>query len=183
MKLKQDGRVWLQRYDITFLAYELDSTPRSVISEIFSEQTFFIADANDERYQFEAFLEQPENVTWVMSQEWLVNYTNYADVPLEELEALLRRIRDRHSSEVEDFNSMSQDYRKQHYRDACEQFSKDSHRIASFEALIQAKKGEAKFLFPGETPPVIHTDPSTKRSNPITRLFQQLANLFDRGAQ
>ena len=149
MKIKIGEEVYLQNYEIKYLVHDLSSFPDSILQEIFDEDrnNFFMSGpANG--FWFECAFRNANSVKWLMEQDWIVDYDEYARKPLPELEALVKHLKAEHAADINEFNAKDKTYRKDHFKEASDKFDKASHKISSLENLIAASKGEVNFVFP-----------------------------------
>ena len=134
-------------------------------------------------FRSECVYKEPENVKWLMEQDWIVDYDEYVKMPLAELEALQERLKAERSAGIDEFNAKDEAYREAHYDEESDKFDKLGHKIASFGDLIEFRKGEFKFVFPDEyRGKTAISDASSATSTPQKKpgFF---ARLFGRGAQ
>jgi len=176
MKLKIGNKVYLQKYEVAHILHELSSFPASIMQETFyGDNEFFFMNGLADAFQFECVYKEPENIKWLMEQDWIVDYDEYADMPLAELEALHERLKTEHSAGVDEFNAKDEAYRKAHFKEENDKFNKSRHKIASLGDIIGFCKGEVKFIFPDEyqSKAVVSDTASApqKKSNFFTRLF------------
>ena len=150
MKLKVGEKVYLQNYDIAFIVYELDSLPIEISNELFSKNDIFHTSGRNNNLRFEYSFEDPEAIEWLMSRDWIIDFDEYIDKSLSELESLLDQLCSEHSAKTGEFNTKSVEYRKEHYDEETDEYNKREHRIDSLHLLINFRKGEIGFVFPKE---------------------------------
>ncbi|MDO5480744.1 MAG: hypothetical protein Q4F60_00125 [Candidatus Saccharibacteria bacterium] len=89
MKLKIGEKVYLQVYDLIFIACELGGCPTSIVREAFSyddsEVLLALEDEAEKLFWFKYCFREPENVEWLMAQDWIVSYNKYAEASISEL--------------------------------------------------------------------------------------------------
>ena len=179
MKLKIDDQVYLQKYEIAHIIHDLRSFPGTLLDELFGgeESGFFFMNGPDDGFHFECAFKHPDNVAWLMAQDWIVDYDEFADMPLDELNALIERLHDEYRAGVDDFNAKDEDYRAAHFDECSEKYDLLGYRIASLRDLVCYRKGECKFVFP-EGYPTKESSNSTSAAPPkkpglFARLFKR----------
>ena len=185
MKLKIGDKVYLQKYEVAHLMHSFNSFPGSVLHEVFSdgEDSFFFMSGPADDLRFESVFKNPASVKWLMKQEWIVDYDEYVEMSLTELEALQERLKAKHSADIDEFNAKDEAYREAHFDEESDKFDKLGHKIASLGDLIEFRKGKVKFVFPDEYQgktaiPGASSTTSTPQKKPSF-----FARLFGRGAQ
>ena len=184
MKVKVDENVYLQKYEVAHIMHDLSSFPATVMNEAFGdgEDSFFFMNGPADGFRFESVFKNPASVKWLMEQDWIVDYDEYSEMPLPELEALVERLKSEHDAGIDEFNARDEAYREKHFEEISDKFHKDSHKISSLDDLISARKGKVTFVFPdgyqGKTTPDASGATSTPQKKP-----NFFARLFGRGAQ
>ena len=107
-----------------------------------------MANLKKDGFRFECVFEQPENVEWLMSQDWIVDFDEYVKMPLKELVNLDICLKDEYHAAVSSFNIQNEAYRREHYNEMSKKFDNDNHRINSIGFLIEARRGKVDFIFP-----------------------------------
>lgn len=153
MKLKVGECVYLQKYEIAHITHDLNSFPAGIFDELFGgggEPGFFFMNGPEDGFRFDCVFKNPQTIKWLMDQDWIVDYGEYAEMPTSELEKLIERLKQEHSTGVDEFNAKDEAYREKHFSEASEKFDQDAHKISSLEYILAARKGKAKFVFPDE---------------------------------
>ena len=177
MKIKIGDKVYLQKYEVAFIMHNLNDFPDSIFRETFGEvngKLFFMSGSVD-CFQFKQVYKKPENVEWLMAQDWIVDYDEYSKMSLAELKTLYKRLRKKRSADIREFNAKDKDYRKAHFDEEDDKFNKLGHKIDSLEGIIDYRKGKVKFIFPKEYKNKTTSTPQKKPSF--------FARLFGRSAQ
>lgn len=181
MKLRIGGKVYLQKYEFMHFMHKLNEIPDSIFQEVFNNNggIFFINSPID-GFRFECVYQKPENVKWLMEQDWLVDYDEYTELSLAELETLQEHLRIKRIDDIAEFNAEDDAYREAHFDEESDRFDKLKHKISSLGYLIKFRKGEITFIFPDEY------QSQTPTSGPVStprRKFDFFARLFGRSAQ
>lgn len=153
MKLKVGECVYLQKYEIAHITHDLNSFPAGIFDELFSgdgEPRIFFMNGREDGFRFDCIFKNPQTVKWLMDQDWIVDYDEYAEMPVSKLEALIKRLDTERSIKINEFNAKNEGYRKEHYAKASEEFNQSGHKIFSLECILRAHKGKVKFTFPNE---------------------------------
>ena len=152
MKLKIGDKVYLQKYEVSHILHDSNAFPSSILDETFDDGKCkaFIMNGPADGFQFKCVYEKPENVKWLMDQSWIVDYDEYAEMSLAELEALWEHLRVKRSTGIDEFNAKEEAYKKTHFDEASEKFDKLGHKITSIGYLIRLRRGEVEFIFPVE---------------------------------
>ncbi len=150
MKLKIGDVVYLQKYEIAHIMHNLTRIPYDIIQETFNDDDddFFCMDGPNDGFWFRCAYIYPKNIEWFMQQDWIIDYSWYAKMPLKELEAIRERLEVECATSIDKFNAKSKAYRKAHFEEKNDAFSKFEHKIASLGYLIDHLKGETTFTFP-----------------------------------
>lgn len=177
MKLKIGDKVYLQKYEVAHIMHELNGFPGSILDETFGgdEDSFFFINGPTDGFRFECVYKEHENVKWLMEQDWIVDYDEYAEMPLAELRAFQERLKAERSADIDEFNAKDEAYRETHFDEQSDKFDKLKHKIASLGDLIRFRKGEIIFGFPDEYQGKTASTPQKKPGF--------FARLFGRGAQ
>lgn len=185
MKLRIGDRVYLQKYEVAHILHELNSFPAGIMQETFSnsESGFFFMNGPADGFRFECIYKKPNNVEWLMGQDWIVDYDEYARISLTELKALYERLKSEYSTGVSEFNAKDEAYREAHFEEESDKLNNFSHKIASLENLIEFREGKVKFVFPdGYQDRTVIPNASSATSTPQKKA-SFFARLFGRGAQ
>lgn len=177
MKIKDGQKVFLQKYEVTYIMHELNSVPAGIVEEIFKDDEPFIMSGPADGQVFDCVFQNPETTKWLMEQDWVVDYDQYKNVPVAELEALCRQLEKEYSSGANDFNAKDNAYREKHFNEQNEKFSNMRHKIASLYLMLEHLEKKANFVFPDEISSHSVFPKNTKRKSGF------FARLFNRGAQ
>ena len=179
MKVKVGKKVYLQKYDVAYILHDLNSIPATVMNEVSGdgEDGFFFMNDPTDAFRFEFIFENPASVKWLMEQDWIVDYDEYAGMPLAELESLCERLKVEHSESIDGFNAKDEAYRKMHFDTQKDNLNKLGHKIVSLEHLVGFRKDNVKFIFPDE-----YRGKTTFTSKPQKKLGF-FARLFGRSTQ
>lgn len=148
MKIKVGNKVYLQNYEADYIMRDVVGSPMSINQESSIESGTFFTDGPVERLRFGSIYKDPDNVSWIMAQDWIIDYEEYAKKSLQELEYLYECLKVECVSGIEEFNARDEVYRDLHYDEESEKFSRLSHKIASIGLLIGVHKGKTNFILP-----------------------------------
>ena len=186
MKLKIGDKVYLQKYEVAHIIHELNGFPGGILDETFGGDegnSFFFMNGPTDRFRFECVYKEHENVKWLMEQDWIVDYDEYAEMSLAELRALQKRLKAERSADIDEFNAKDEVYRETHFDEQSDKFDKLGHKIASLGDLIRFRKGEIKFGFPGEYQGKTAISGASSATSTPQKKPGFFARLFGRGAQ
>ena len=182
MKLKIGNKVYLQKYEVAYIMYNLTELPGSFLDETFSDDDhkFFFMNSAADGLRFDYAYEDPQNVAWLMEQDWIVDYAEYAKTSFDDIKSLVSNLRMHRESAIDEFNSKSEDYRRTHYDEESAKFDRSAHKISSLEKIIEYRQGEVEFVFPNVYREKSAAEPSKnpatpKKPNFFTRLFSRSA--------
>lgn len=170
MKVKDGQKVYLQKYEVSYIMHELNCVPACIVNEIFKYGTPFIMSGPIDGYKFCVF-EDPKNVEWLMEQDWIVDYDQYKSTPISKLKCLCEELKNEYSAGAKDFNNRDIDYREKHFEEQGEVFSKLRHRISSLELMTEHLKHEVDFDFPIDIISHCVSYKPTKKPGFFARLF------------
>ena len=148
MKIKVGNKVYLQNYEADYIMRDVVGSPMSINQESSIESGTFFTDGPVEGLRFGSIYKDPDNVSWIMAQDWIIDYEEYAKKSLQELEYLYECLKVECVSGIEEFNARDEVYRDLHYDEESEKFSRLSHKIASIGLLIGVHKGKTNFILP-----------------------------------
>lgn len=171
MKLKFGEKVYLQKQEISYILHEVDNVPRCIFNEIFYEDNIFFVFNASNAYNFRYAFEDQTSIEWLMAQDWIVDYEEYAKMSTTELETLCDELIEKRSAEIAEYNSCGEKYREKHYREACESFDQSAHKINSLQELIANRNGKIEFIFPEGYVPKTTNTPKNKPGL-FARLFK-----------
>ncbi|MBR0461086.1 hypothetical protein IJI91_03875 [Candidatus Saccharibacteria bacterium] len=186
MKLKIGDKVYLQKYEVAHIIHELNGFPGGILDETFGGDegnSFFFMNGPTDGFRFECVYKEHENVKWLMEQDWIVDYDEYAEMSLAELRALQKRLKAERSADIDEFNAKDEVYRETHFDEQSDKFDKLGHKIASLGDLIRFRKGEIKFGFPGEYQGKTAISGASSATSTPQKKPGFFARLFGRGAQ
>ena len=173
MKIKIGDKVYLQKYDVSHILGETNEIPASFFQEVFSNSNcFFMCGDKSDGFYFEKIFKDPGSVKWLMEQDWLVNYDEYKDTSLLELEVLRDSLIKSYKDAAIALNAKEGDCTFKRYEEEKDKLNKLTHKITSIECLIAFRKGQIKFLFPPEYHGRTTYDiPSEEKPSFFKRLF------------
>ena len=186
MKLKIGDKVYLQKYEVAHIIHELNGFPGGILDETFGGDegnSFFFMNGPTDGFRFECVYKEHENVKWIMEQDWIVDYDEYAEMSLAELRTLQKRLKAERSADIDEFNAKDEVYRETHFDEQSDKFDKLGHKIASLGDLIRFRKGEIKFGFPGEYQGKTAISGASSATSTPQKKPGFFARLFGRGAQ
>ena len=186
MKLKIGDKVYLQKYEVAHIMHELNGFPGGILNETFGsdeDSSFFFMNGPTDGFRFECVYKKHENVKWLMEQDWIVDYDEYAEMPLAELGAFQERLKAERSADIGEFNAKDEAYRETHFDEQSDKFDKLGHKIASLGYLIRFRKGEIKFGFPDEHQSKTAISSASSATSTPQKKPGFFARLFGRGAQ
>lgn len=152
MKLKVGKKVYLQEYEIAFIARKLSGFPASILQEALGDNdgNLGLMDNPMDCFRFGYVFEDPKNVKWLMNQDWILDYRTYARRLPIELEVLRDNLEEKLHAAIKAFNARDETYRKKHFDGENERLDKMSHKIDSIEAMIDHRRGKVEFVFPDD---------------------------------
>lgn len=167
MKLRIGEKVFLQKYEIAFLLCETKDFPADILREAAEPGGVFRINSPMDCFRFDCKFENPANVEWLSAQDWILDYDEYVQMPLDELAACREDLQHEILSCQELFRSGQGNL---------ETLYKLDHQDASIRGIIEFRKGRTEFVFPSEY------------DGPVSfSIFGNLVNrfrrLFSRGAQ
>ena len=185
MKVKVGERVYLQKYEVAHIMHDLNSIPATVMDEVFgdSEGGFFFMNGPTDAFRFESVFKNPASVKWLMEQDWIVDYDEYAEMPLAELEAFQERLKAERSADIDEFNTKDEAYGEAHFDEESDRFDKLGHKIVSLGYLIKFRKGEVRCVFPDEYQSKTAISGASGATSTPRKKLGFFARLFGRGAQ
>ena len=129
MKIKIGEKVYLQKYDIARLMQSHCAIPSSLFAELFLNNEVFFVNGTSDAWRFDCVFEQPENVEWLMGQDWIVDYDKYVVMAISDLEKLADRIDLEQPADMKELDE-------------------NRHKVSSIHTLVAAIRGEIVFVYP-----------------------------------
>jgi len=168
MKLKIGDAVYLQKTDVAFLIYEVGAFPGSFIDELFSGRDMFFINGGIDSLKFSLRFEEPENVEWLMAQDYIPDFEILNGQTISELKKIVDALSNRSREISTEFTDMPLDYQKEHIGQFKMEQSLVAFKQVSYEKMIDYLRGKAEFTFPNGYRPV---KPETKKKGWFFGLF------------
>ena len=102
MKMKLGDTVYLQTYDLIFMMDEIPDATGVLDEALGGGHTLYVDPTT--KYAFRFAISEPKNVRWVMSQDWLVNFDQFRETPVADLEKLHVRLERAFDEDKQFFN-------------------------------------------------------------------------------
>lgn len=150
MKIKIGDKVYLQKYEVAHILHDLWSMPMCIVEETLGDDKSgcFVMKGPRDCYNFECVYEDPDSVKWLMEQEWIVDYDEYAEKSVKELQRAYEQMSKECFERRKSFMDMDYTYRMEHHDEMNEKQSQLIHKITSIEDLIVFREGFRRFKFP-----------------------------------
>lgn len=171
MKIKIGQKVYLQKYDVSYIMHDLNSVHYSIIDEIFKDSKSFIMNGAMDGYAFDCVFEDPTNVKWLMDQDWIVDYDQYKNKTAAEVVALCEELIEQGKIKAEEFNAKDPEYREKHFLECREHLSNLEHKLNSLEAMANYLDKKIKFALPKQIGEHSVTLKNAKKPGFFARLF------------
>lgn len=144
----EDGKevVYVQMQDMGFLNSIDDPIPASIYIQVFGNGVTVIGENN--RFDYVRF-EQENEVEFFRDLEAVVNYEEFANLSLEEIEKKANELGEKISSIVDTYNSMPQEERRKNAK-LLEDFEKLKYRCQWIATIYSAKYNNEKLPMPSE---------------------------------
>lgn len=150
---KEEKVVLLQGYEALFIASHPQGAPRLLLGEIkrfLKNQTF---DGTADSNQFNCVISEPQNIEWIMNQNWIVNFEQFCELRPDELSEIISNTKDEFLDKIADFNAQDKAFRDENFAAVGELIEQKRHQVLSLELMLQYLKGEVSFTFsPVEEP-------------------------------
>lgn len=147
MKLFVRNKVYLQTYEISFIMHRTICFPRVMHEEILGNDLEIDAD-NIDPMSFSYHFRERDSIEWIMAQEWLVDFDEYASMPADEIKAIYDKLVMERAKKIDDFNRRSDLYRTKHIGEVRKRFDLLSHQIRSLEDIYKYQKSELQLVLP-----------------------------------
>lgn len=153
MKIKEGDYVFLQRYDVDFIRKDLNLASYCVLDEIFhpdavaSIQTIELDSAKKSPYEFAFVFHHPNNVAWLMKQDWIVDYDKYAKRPAEEIDKIVSAA-DAKLRKIVTHRNHSRIEKRRRDASFSDMMQKTAHHCRSLDVLYNYLAGNEDFIFP-----------------------------------
>lgn len=142
--------VYLQGYEAMYLVLRQPEVPESLLDELCNyTQSRTLAQTRDS-YDFDCKIMRPSNVTWIMNQDWIVDFSQYNNMNSFELRRLITIIKQSFCEEISRFNAESKAFRDENYAATGILINRKRHQVSSMELFIEYLDGTVEFGFPDE---------------------------------
>ena len=152
MKLKIGDKVYLQKYDVSYLLHHIRAFPSRLMEEIFCGDDdlggIFWMNGGADGLSFDQKFEDKQNVEWLLAQDYILNFEDFKDKSIEELEVFNKEEEARGCKICNDFNGMPEEYRKEHYDETEDTIKRSNAKRLSYNFMIAYLSGEREFIFP-----------------------------------
>ena len=152
MKIKIGEKVYLQKYDVARILQNTPAFPGNLVNEIFDDDSsgvFYIMHPK-EGLEFSCVFEDPTNVEWLMSEDWIIDHDEYAKMSVATLKSLYRHLEKTSRAKVNNFNLQPREYRELHYDEINLELYKEAHKLKSLRILINELTGIMPLNLPDE---------------------------------
>lgn len=109
MKIITDNVAYVQKNDLAYLTRSGGVVPASIFTKFLNDEIVIVIDSN--RYEFVEF-NDPEEIEFFKSVDWMVDYASVKDLSDEEITSLAGNILAERNAIAEQFNSMSPEEKK-----------------------------------------------------------------------
>lgn len=149
MKIKIDDKVYLQKYEIADMTHNPKYYPQCVLDEVFAHgDEVFVMNRALDAYHFANVFKNPESIKWLMEQDWIVDYDEFAKKPLQTIKDLAYGVYTEETKIVQDFNRKDIEYRDKHFDEVRDKTYKLGVKARSLGIMIYFLEGEVTFEFP-----------------------------------
>lgn len=176
MKLKIGQKVYLQKYEASYIIHSLNFVQAGIVDEIFKTGKPFIINGPIDGYAFDCVFENSDNVKWLMDQDWIVDYNQYKGKTPAEIMDICKKLVEQGNAEAEEFNAKDPKYREKHFLECREHLNNLEHELDSLEIMTKHINKKIKFALPEQA-----DEHSVGPKNAKKPGF--FARLFGRGAQ
>lgn len=156
MKLMVGDIVYLQRYEVSHLINEKHHYNRNIMQEIFETNQKLPQSTGSDGYIFDYSFQNVSNTTWLMAQDWILDYREYRKLSVPDLKLLTWGLKKNLDQAVNDFNAKPKEYRDKCYKEESIRFMNEHYKIHSLVIMEKFLQGEIQFLFPKNIIPYIN---------------------------
>lgn len=144
---EKENTVLLQGYEAVYIAFHPQKVPDLLLKEIsnFLKSQVLSGAANSNR--FNCVISEPQNVAWLMDQNWIVDFDQFSKLTPDELAEIISDTKDEFLSKIAKFNAQSKSFRDKNFAAVGEIIEQKRHQVLSLELMLQYLKGEIKFVF------------------------------------
>lgn len=147
MKRKTREGVLVQKYEIAQILH-MEDLPRCVADEIADSGGLVYMSNLSDGLRFDHLFVEPESVEWLMGQDWILDYDEYSDMELPELQARREALKTEVDSSVASLNDNGRTYGSDRFSEAKNKLDRLNHKLTSLDAMIAEREGRLKFDFP-----------------------------------
>ena len=150
MKIKIGREVYLQKYEVAYIMREVSDVPASFTQELLADGNPFVMTGFEDSLKFACVFKKSKNVSWLMAQDWILDYNSYKDAPYAALKSTRKKLIRSYRAETEAFDSREESFRRKKRPEHEEKISKMQHKEYSFELLLKFFKKKIYFALPEE---------------------------------
>ncbi len=139
MKRKIGNAYCIQKYDLYKITTELSLVSSSFIEEAKGQVVYFHLCEEHDMEQFSCIIRRPENVQWLMEQDWILDYDQCNSMSDHELRALREKFRHYMEAEIEAMGQYALHDHLNYPVEEADYYCKEHHRLQSLDWLISFK--------------------------------------------
>ena len=148
MKRKAKEGVLVQKYEIAQILHGVEDLPRCVADEIADSGGLVYMSNLSDGLRFDHLFVEPESVEWLMGQDWILDYDEYSNMELPELQARREALKAEIDNGMASLNNNSGTYGSDRFSEAKNKLDRLNHKLTSLDAMIAEREGRLKFDFP-----------------------------------
>lgn len=147
MKRKIEEGVLVQKYEIAQILHGVEDLPKSVADEIADNGGLVYMSNLSDGLRFDHLFEEPESVEWLMGQDWILDYDEYSNMELPELQTRREALKKEIDDDVATLNSDGGTYGSGKFCEAKSRLDRLNHKLTSLDAMIAEREGRIIFTF------------------------------------
>lgn len=140
MKKSIGNAIYIQKYDLYKITTELSSVPSSFAEEAKNQVVYYHLCDEHDMQQFSCAFRRPENIQWLMEQDWILDYDQCNKKSIQELRALREKFKGSMEAEIEAMSKYAPHYHTNFLAEEADFYFKEYHRLQSLDLLICTKK-------------------------------------------
>lgn len=142
MKKRIGNAICIQKYDLYKITTELSSVPSSFAEEAKNQVVYYHLCDEHDMQQFSCAFRRPENIQWLMEQDWILDYDQCNKKSVQELRALREKFKGSMEAEIEAMSKYAPHYHTNFLAEEADFYFKEYHRLQSLDWLISVKKSK-----------------------------------------
>ena len=149
MKIKIGDKVYLQKYEVLRFVRGDAEAPMSILYECCGDDCLVVNGPKDS-FDFDCCFTKPENVSWLMKQNYIVDYDEYINVDVDSLRKLMKRLMCEHNDLIDSCKCSNSEHTDEQRENLSRELQSYKWKMSSISIMIDLLEGKRTFTYPDE---------------------------------